>query len=71
MGSQSTTFNVPGVRENASFLKEIPDAEQIREKMKFNLAKAAHLKKDDPEKGEALKVPRCWWWSDWCRGSQR
>lgn len=55
VGSQSTTFNVPGVRENASFLKEIPDAEQIREKMKFNLAKAAHLKKDDPERERLLR----------------
>uniref|UniRef100_A0A914CC92 FAD/NAD(P)-binding domain-containing protein n=1 Tax=Acrobeloides nanus TaxID=290746 RepID=A0A914CC92_9BILA len=37
VGSLPNTFNVPGVKENAFFLKEISDARQIRQKILRNL----------------------------------
>lgn len=41
VGSESNTFNIPGVRENAFFLKEVEHAARIREKVMENFEKAA------------------------------
>ncbi|KAH3675872.1 hypothetical protein WICMUC_002442 [Wickerhamomyces mucosus] len=54
VGAKPNTFGIPGVYENASFLKEIPDAEQVRNKLLNNIEKAANLAKDDPERKRLL-----------------
>lgn len=54
IGAQSTTFNIPGVYENANFLKEISDSEKIRLKVLKNIETASFLKKDDPERQRLL-----------------
>ncbi|KAL6948803.1 NADH:ubiquinone oxidoreductase [Hanseniaspora vineae] len=48
VGAQPNTFGIPGVMEHASFLKEIPDAQQIKSKILYNIEKAASLHEDDP-----------------------
>jgi NADH:ubiquinone reductase (non-electrogenic) len=30
VGAETQTFNIPGVRENACFMKELDDAERVR-----------------------------------------
>ncbi|SCU89966.1 LADA_0F00870g1_1 [Lachancea dasiensis] len=54
VGAQPTTFGIPGVFENASFLKEIPDAQEIRVKVMNNIEKAANLSVADPERKRLL-----------------
>ncbi|CEP61302.1 uncharacterized protein LALA0_S02e11364g [Lachancea lanzarotensis] len=54
VGAQPTTFGIPGVFENASFLKEIPDAQEIRVKVMNNIEKAATLSPTDPERKRLL-----------------
>ncbi|SCV05071.1 LANO_0G17832g1_1 [Lachancea nothofagi CBS 11611] len=54
VGAQPTTFGIPGVFENASFLKEIPDAQEIRVKIMNNIEKAATLPLTDPERKRLL-----------------
>ncbi|SCU77428.1 LAME_0A01090g1_1 [Lachancea meyersii CBS 8951] len=54
VGAQPTTFGIPGVFENASFLKEIPDAQEIRVKVMNNIEKAATLSPSDPERKRLL-----------------
>lgn len=54
VGVQPTTFGIPGVLGNASFLKEIPDAQDIRLKIMNNVEKAATLSKNDPERKRLL-----------------
>lgn len=54
VGAQPTTFGIPGVYENASFLKEIPDAQDIRMKIMNNIEKAASLSPNDPERKRLL-----------------
>lgn len=54
VGAQPTTFGIPGVFENASFLKEIPDAQDIRTKIMNNIEKAATLSPNDPERKRLL-----------------
>lgn len=54
VGAQPTTFGIPGVYENASFLKEIPDAQEIRVKIMNNIEKAATLSPNDPERKRLL-----------------
>ncbi|SCU78566.1 LAFA_0A07228g1_1 [Lachancea sp. 'fantastica'] len=54
VGAQPTTFGIPGVFENASFLKEIPDAQEIRVKVMNNIEKAATLAPSDPERKRLL-----------------
>lgn len=54
VGAQPTTFGIPGVFENASFLKEIPDAQDIRTKIMNNIEKAATLSANDPERKRLL-----------------
>ncbi|CCF58888.1 hypothetical protein KAFR_0F02920 [Kazachstania africana CBS 2517] len=54
IGAQSTTFNIPGVYENAFFMKEISDAERIRSKFVENIEKASLLERGDPERRRLL-----------------
>ncbi|CCK70467.1 NADH-ubiquinone reductase (H(+)-translocating) NDE1 KNAG_0E02050 [Huiozyma naganishii CBS 8797] len=54
VGSQPTTFNIPGVYEHSSFLKEIGDAQEIRLKMMNSIEEAALLSPDDPERARLL-----------------
>ncbi|SCU89268.1 LAMI_0D12948g1_1 [Lachancea mirantina] len=54
VGAQPTTFGIPGVYENASFLKEIPDAQEIRVKVMNNIEKATTLSPEDPERMRLL-----------------
>ena len=54
VGAQPTTFGIPGVYEHASFLKEIPDAQDIRTKIMNNIEKAATLSPNDPERKRLL-----------------
>ncbi|CDO95084.1 unnamed protein product [Kluyveromyces dobzhanskii CBS 2104] len=54
VGAQPTTFGIPGVFENAHFLKEIPDAQDIRTKIMNNIEKAATLSPNDPERKRLL-----------------
>ncbi|SJM82169.1 probable External NADH-ubiquinone oxidoreductase 1, mitochondrial [Zygosaccharomyces bailii] len=54
VGAQPTTFGTPGVYENASFLKEISDAQQIRIKIMGAIEKAASLAPNDPERQRLL-----------------
>ncbi|CCD26474.1 NADH-ubiquinone reductase (H(+)-translocating) NDE1 NDAI_0H03010 [Naumovozyma dairenensis CBS 421] len=55
VGSQPTTFGVPGVLEHGSFLKEISDARDIRLKILNNIEVANNLPKDDPLRAKLLK----------------
>lgn len=54
VGAEPTTFNTPGVYENASFLKEISDAQEIRVKVMTAIEKAAALSPTDPERQRLL-----------------
>lgn len=54
VGAQPTTFGIPGVFENASFLKEISDAQEIRMKIMTSIEKAASLSPNDPERKRLL-----------------
>ena len=54
VGAQPNTFGTPGVYEHASFLKEIPDAQEIRGKVMNSIAKAAVLSPSDPERKRLL-----------------
>ncbi|QLG72399.1 hypothetical protein HG535_0D01070 [Zygotorulaspora mrakii] len=54
VGAQPTTFGIPGVFENASFLKEISDAQEIRMKIMTSVEKAASLPPTDPERERLL-----------------
>ncbi|GMM54722.1 NADH-ubiquinone reductase (H(+)-translocating) [Maudiozyma humilis] len=54
VGAQPTTFGIPGVAQYSSFLKEIPDAQDIRLKIMNSIEKAALLAKDDPERARLL-----------------
>lgn len=54
VGAQPTTFGIPGVVENSSFLKEISDAQEIRMKIMTSIEKAATLSPNDPERSRLL-----------------
>lgn len=54
VGAQPTTFGIPGVLENSSFLKEISDAQEIRTKIMANIERAAALAPSDPERKRLL-----------------
>lgn len=54
VGAQSTTFNIPGVAQYSSFLKEISDAQDIRFKIMNSIEQAALLKQNDPERSRLL-----------------
>ncbi|RKF57069.1 External alternative NADH-ubiquinone oxidoreductase, mitochondrial [Erysiphe neolycopersici] len=48
VGAENATFGIPGVRENACFLKEIGDAQQIRKKI-MDCVERATFKDQTPE----------------------
>lgn len=54
VGAKPNTFGIPGVYENASFLKEVPDSQEIRQKILKNIELAASLPKEDPERKRLL-----------------
>lgn len=54
VGAQPTTFGIPGVVDNSSFLKEISDAQEIRMKVMTSIEKAASLPPNDPERSRLL-----------------
>lgn len=54
VGAKPNTFGIPGVYENASFLKEVPDSQEIRQKVLNNIELAATLPKEDPERKRLL-----------------
>ena len=54
VGAQPTTFGIPGVVENSSFLKETSDAQEIRMKIMTSIEKAASLAPTDPERSRLL-----------------
>lgn len=53
VGAENATFGIPGVRENACFLKEIGDAQQIRKKI-MDCVETATFKDQSPEEIERL-----------------
>lgn len=54
VGAYSNTFNIPGVKENAFFLKEISDAKKIRNRVLECFEYAAQPGISDKEKAEKL-----------------
>lgn len=54
IGATSTTFNIPGVTENAIFMKEVTDSERARAKIMNTIEKASFLPRDDPERAKLL-----------------
>lgn len=54
VGAESTTFNIPGVNENAIFLKEVEDSQRIRDRILKNIEKATFLKPNDPQRSNLL-----------------
>lgn len=54
VGAQSNTFGTPGVWENASFLKEINDAQDIRQKIMDSIENAISLPVGSPERKRLL-----------------
>ncbi|XP_074272136.1 external alternative NAD(P)H-ubiquinone oxidoreductase B2, mitochondrial [Silene latifolia] len=54
MGAQSNTFNIPGVEENAHFLKEVEDALKIRRSITDCFEKAALSTFTDEERKKIL-----------------
>ncbi|CCF56802.1 hypothetical protein KAFR_0B05060 [Kazachstania africana CBS 2517] len=54
VGSKPTTFNIPGVIENSSFLKEISDAKEIKSKIFKNIELASALENGDPLRKKLL-----------------
>lgn len=54
IGATSTTFNIPGVTENAIFMKEVSDSERVRAKIMNTIEKASFLPRGDPERAKLL-----------------
>ncbi|KAI5953466.1 hypothetical protein KGF54_002838 [Candida jiufengensis] len=59
VGAQPSTFGIPGVAENSSFLKEISDASAIRRRLMDVIEAANILPKDDPERKRLLQIVVC------------
>ncbi|KAK9446727.1 uncharacterized protein V1518DRAFT_423374 [Limtongia smithiae] len=53
VGAQNTTFGIPGVQENACFLKEIADAQKIRTRI-MDCIETATFKDQTPEERKRL-----------------
>ncbi|KAK5167695.1 NADH:ubiquinone oxidoreductase [Saxophila tyrrhenica] len=53
VGAENATFGIPGVRENASFLKEVGDAQQIRKRI-MDCCETAIFKDQSPEEKRRL-----------------
>ncbi|KAF5093784.1 hypothetical protein D0Z00_003860 [Geotrichum galactomycetum] len=54
VGAQNSTFGIPGVQENACFLKEIPDAQKIRQKIMDRIESASFKNLDDEDRKRLL-----------------
>ncbi|CAN3357057.1 external NADH-ubiquinone oxidoreductase 2, mitochondrial [Diutina catenulata] len=59
VGAQPSTFGIPGVAENSSFLKEVSDSTAIRRRLMDAIEAANMLPKDDPERKRLLSVVVC------------
>lgn len=59
VGAQPSTFGIPGVAENSTFLKEVSDASAIRRKLMDVIEAANILPKDDPERKRLLSIVVC------------
>ncbi|KAK3721531.1 NADH:ubiquinone oxidoreductase [Vermiconidia calcicola] len=53
VGAENATFGIPGVRENACFLKEVADAQQIRKRI-MDCCETATFKGQSPEEVRRL-----------------
>jgi NADH:ubiquinone reductase (non-electrogenic) len=53
VGAENATFGIPGVRENALFLKEVSDAQSIRRRI-MDCCETATFKDQDPEEIKRL-----------------
>lgn len=53
VGAENATFGIPGVRENALFLKEVSDAQNIRRRI-MDCCETATFKDQDPEEIKRL-----------------
>lgn len=59
VGAQPSTFGIPGVAENAFFLKEVSDSIKIRKRLMDLLEAANILPKDDPQRKRLLSIVVC------------
>lgn len=59
VGAQPSTFGIPGVAENSTFLKEVSDAAAIRRRLMDAIEAANILPKGDPERKRLLHVVVC------------
>ncbi|CAX42856.1 mitochondrial external NADH-ubiquinone oxidoreductase precursor, putative [Candida dubliniensis CD36] len=59
VGAQPSTFGIPGVAENSTFLKEVSDASAIRRKLMDVIEAANILPEDDPERKRLLSIVVC------------
>ncbi|KAK9376654.1 uncharacterized protein V1513DRAFT_439309 [Lipomyces chichibuensis] len=56
VGAQNTTFGIPGVQENACFLKEIPDAQKIRTRIMDCIETATFKDQTEEERKRLLHM---------------
>ncbi|KAK6512101.1 NADH:ubiquinone oxidoreductase [Arthrobotrys musiformis] len=56
VGAENATFGIPGVKENACFLKEIGDAQQIRKKVMDCIETATFKDQTEEEKDRLLHM---------------
>jgi NADH:ubiquinone reductase (non-electrogenic) len=54
VGAQNSTFGIPGVQDYACFLKEIPDAQKIRQKIMDRIEAASFKNLDDEDRKRLL-----------------
>lgn len=59
VGAQPSTFGIPGVAENSTFLKEVSDSIKIRRRLMDVIEAANILPKDDPERKRLLSIVVC------------
>ncbi|PWN40104.1 FAD/NAD(P)-binding domain-containing protein [Ceraceosorus guamensis] len=56
VGSQNQTFNIPGIKEHAFFLKELQDASKIRQRIMDLIEKASLVGQSDEEMDRLLHI---------------
>lgn len=54
VGAMNSTFGIPGVADHACFLKEIPDAQKIRQKIMDRIESASFKNLDDEDRKRLL-----------------
>lgn len=59
VGAMPSTFGIPGVAENSTFLKEVSDSIKIRRRLMDVIEAANILPKDDPERKRLLSIVVC------------